>query len=86
VKQLIDKPAPASTYGLDKPLIRVVLKQGGNVLADCSFGKAAKEGIYAQVKGDPAVKIADPESLTNMDKAEPDFIEVPAKASAAPPK
>jgi hypothetical protein len=79
VKELIDKPASASAYGLDKPLIRVILKQGGNVLADCNFGKAAKEGIYAQVKGDPAVKIADLESLTNLDKGESDFIEAPPK-------
>jgi hypothetical protein len=78
VKELIDKPASASTYGLDKPLIRVILKQGGNVLVDCSFGKAAKEGIYAQVKGDPAVKVADPESVTNLNKAETDFVETPA--------
>jgi hypothetical protein len=78
VKEWIDKPAPLSTYGLDKPAIRVVLKQGGNVLADCALGKAAKDGIYAQVKGDSSVKVADPDGLSALDKAESDFVEPPA--------
>lgn len=82
VKELIEKPAPLSSYGLDKPAIRVVLKQGGNVLADCSFGKAAKDGIYAQVKGDSSVKVADPEGLSALDKSEPDLVEPPAAAPA----
>ncbi len=79
VKELIEKPAAPSTYGLDKPSIHVILKQGANVLVDCSFGKSAKEGIYAQVKGDPAVKVADPESLTNLNEAPSDFAEPPEK-------
>jgi hypothetical protein len=75
VREWIDKPAPLSTYGLDKPTIRVVLKQGGNVLADCTLGKAAKDGIYAQVKGDSSVKVADPEGLSALDKGETDLVE-----------
>jgi len=82
VKEWIDKPSALSSYGLDKPAIRVVLKQGRNVLADCSFGKAAKNGIYAQVKGDSSVKVADPEGLDSLDKAEPDMMEAPAPAPA----
>jgi hypothetical protein len=77
VKEWIDKPAALSTYGLDKPAIHVILKQGGTVLADCSFGKSAKDGIYAQVKGDSSVKIADPDGLSALDKSEPDLIEAP---------
>jgi hypothetical protein len=80
VKEWIDKPAPLSTYGLDKPVVHLVLKQGGNILADCSLGKAAKDGIYALVTGDPSVKIADPEGLSILDKAEPDYVETPAVA------
>ena len=78
VKEWIDKPAPPAAYGLEKPLIRVVLKQGGTVLADCSFGKAAKDGgIYAQVRGDSSVKVADPD-IGILDRAEPDYVEAPA--------
>jgi hypothetical protein len=83
VKQWIDKPAPLAAYGLEKPEIRVVLKQGSSVLADCAFGKAAKDGgIYAQVKGDPSVKVADPEGLSVLDKGESEFVEPPATAGA----
>jgi hypothetical protein len=82
VKEWIDKPEPLSAYGLDKPLIRVVLKQGATVLADCSFGKSAKDGIYAQVKGDSSVKIADPDGLSALDKGESDLVEPPATAHA----
>jgi hypothetical protein len=81
VKEWIDKPEPLSAYGLDKPLIRVVLKQGATVLADCIFGKSAKEGIYAQVKGDSSVKIADPDGLSALDRGETDLVE----PAATPP-
>ena len=78
VKEWIDKPAPLAVYGLEKPLIRLVLKQGGTVLADCSFGNyAKKDGIYAQVKGDSSVKVADPD-IGILDRAEPDYVEAPA--------
>jgi hypothetical protein len=82
VKQWIDKPETASTYGLDKPPIHVVLKQGGNILADCSFGKSAKDGIYAQVKGDPSVKVADPDGLDALNRTDSDLLE-PEPAPAA---
>ncbi|NLT65199.1 MAG: DUF4340 domain-containing protein [Acidobacteria bacterium] len=76
VNRWIDKPAPLSTYGLDKPLIRVILKQGSRVMADCSFGKADKEGgVYAQLRGVSAVKVVDPEVIEALDKGEPDFVE-----------
>jgi hypothetical protein len=83
VKGWIDSPGSSSTYGLDKPGIRIVLKQGSKVLADCSFGKAAKNGIYAQVKGDSSIKIADSEGLVQLEKGESDFIET---AAAGAPK
>ncbi len=85
VKEWIDKPAALSTYGLDKPAIHVVLKQGANVIVDCSLGKAAKNGgIYAQVKGDSSVKVASPEGLELLERGESDLIETPA--AAAPKK
>jgi len=77
VKEWIDQPGPLSGYGLDKPQIRVILKKGPEVLADCSFGKAAKDGIYAEVRGDSSVKVADPEGLNALDKGETDFVEPP---------
>jgi hypothetical protein len=84
VKGWVDTPSSPSIYGLDKPGIRIVLKQGGNVIADCSFGKSAKNGIYAQVKGDSSIKIADPEGLAQLDRNESEFAEAPA--ASAPKK
>jgi len=81
VKGWVDNPSSASIYGLDKPGIHIVLRQGRNVLAVCSFGKAAKDGIYAQVKGDSSVKIADPEGLAQLDRGESDFVEIPAAST-----
>ncbi len=85
VQRLIDNPSAFSTYGLDKPAIRVLLKQGNTVAAECALGKAAKDGFYAQLKGDPSVKVADPESYEKLDKSESDLVEPPA-AAAVPKK
>ncbi len=77
VKEFIDAPGAPATYGLDKPVAHVVLKQAGVVKVDCQFGKAAKDGVYAQIKGESAVKIADTESLDKLNKGESDFVEAP---------
>jgi hypothetical protein len=77
VREWIDSPSSPSTYGLDKPAIHVIMKQVGTVLADCSLGKAAKNGIYAQIKGDFSVKVADPDGLSALDKGAADLVEAP---------
>jgi hypothetical protein len=87
VKEFIDKPATPDTYGLDKPVARVILKQGETVKAELVFGKEAKDGIYAQVQGEAAVKIADKESFDKVNKAESDFVAAATtEAGAAPAK
>ena len=77
VKDFVNNPGPASTYGLDKPVARVILKQGATVKVDCVFGKEAKDGVYAQIQGESSVKIADKESLEKLNKGESDFLEPP---------
>jgi hypothetical protein len=77
IKEWIEKPTQPSTYGLDKPAIHIVLKQGSNVIVDCSLSKGKKDVVYAQLKGVSAVKVADPESFTLLDKGESDLIENP---------
>lgn len=88
VKDFVENPAALSAYGLDKPAIRVVLKQGGNVKVECAFGKPAKDGVYAQVRGESFVKIADKDGLDRLEKREADFLEPPSAppASPTPPK
>jgi len=85
VKGFVDAPGALSNYGLDKPAVRVQLKQGGNIKADCIFGKEAKDGVYAQVQGEPFVKIADKESMAKLGKGEADFIEPAAPSAPATP-
>jgi hypothetical protein len=83
VIEFVDKPGPTSTYGLDNPVTRVILKQGNDVRVECLFGKASKEGVFAQVKGESSVKIADKESLEKVSKNESEFLEPPAPATPA---
>jgi hypothetical protein len=90
VKEFVDAPGALSKYGLDNPVARVVLKQGTTIKADCFFGKEAKDGVYAQIAGEPYVKVADKESLTKLGKVEQDYVEPPppptTPAPAAPKK
>lgn len=83
VKEFIDSPAAPAAYGLDKPVVRIVLKQKGQARLECSLGKDAKDGVYAQIKGETSVKVADKESLEKLSKAEPDLVEPPPPAPAA---
>ena len=76
----IDRPAAAASYGLDRPVIRVVVKKGGAVLADLSLGSAAPDGILALAAGDPTVKVADPEAIRWLDLAREEYLEVAAGA------
>jgi hypothetical protein len=76
--ELIEQPAALSKYGLDNPTIHVVLKQGSTAVVDCSVGGSSAKGIYAQVKGDPAVKIVDSESVAKLYVNESDLAEPPA--------
>ncbi len=80
--ELIEKPAALSKYGLDNPTIHVVLKQAGSAVVDCSVGGSSAVGIYAQVQGDPAVKIVDSESVSKLYVNEADLVE----PTAATPK
>jgi hypothetical protein len=84
VTGFVDKPGALSKYGLDKPVAHVVLKQGGTAKVDCIFGQETKDGVYAQVQGEPYVKIADKESLAKLGKSESDILEPPATPAPAP--
>lgn len=81
VKEWIDKPASLSSYGIDAPPIRIVLKKGRTVIAGCAFGKSSKDGIYAQALGDSSLKVVDPSGLDILNKTESDFVEAPPAVS-----
>jgi len=82
----IENPGPLPTYGLDKPSFRVQLKQGATVKVDIALGKTGKDGVYAQVQGEPFVKIADKDTPDKLNRKEADFLEPPpAPAPKAEP-
>lgn len=85
VKEFIDSPGTAASYGLDHPVIQVVLKQGANTSVQCDFGKEGKDGVYARVNGESLVKVADKESFEKLNKGESDFVEPPAPAASGSP-
>ncbi len=59
-KQIIDSPKPLASYGLDKPRMEVVFKQGTSELGRISFGSDSQnpEGVYVKSSDSPTVKIA----------------------------
>ncbi len=56
-KDFIDAPKPLSAYGLDKPRLEALFKQGSNELARITFGSDSKtpEGIYLKTSNAPQV-------------------------------
>ncbi|MDR0842306.1 MAG: DUF4340 domain-containing protein [Acidobacteriota bacterium] len=75
VKKWIDDPASLANYGMEQPTIRIVLKKGSETIAECRFGASTPDGVYAKVSGDSSIKVADPEGLELLDKAEADYLE-----------
>ncbi len=75
--ELIDNPSALPTYGLDKPTVRVILKQQGKVVVECSMGISTEKGVYARTQGDPAVKVVESESYEKLIKSDEDFVESP---------
>src|SRR5215813_1418037 len=58
-KDIIDNPKSLAQYGLDKPKLEVVLRQGSNELLRIAFGGDSKtpEGVYLKTADNPAVKV-----------------------------
>jgi len=75
VARFIDELTSPAAYGLETPSLRVVLKQGEVVRVNCAFGSETDEGIFAQVKGESAVKVVVKEVLDDLDKGISDFLD-----------
>jgi hypothetical protein len=56
-QEIIDTPGNLSSYGLDKPRIEVILRQGGKEVLDLKFGNATRNpvGSYLKVSTNPSV-------------------------------
>jgi hypothetical protein len=76
-KDIIDAPKALSTYGLDKPKLQVVLRQGANELARVEFGNDSKmpEGIYLKASAGPAVKVVSKDVFDKFNVKTEDLVE-----------
>ena len=78
VREWIENPSNLASYGVaepSQPTLRIVLKKGSDIIAECIFGRSTQNGIYARVSGDSSVKVADPGGLEFLDKSEADYLE-----------
>src|SRR5882672_6602550 len=87
-KDIIDMPKALSTYGLDKPRLEIVFRQGSNELARIAFGSESKspEGIYAKTSDGPAVKVITKSIFDNFSVKVEDLVETPPAPPPAPEK
>lgn len=79
-KDIVDPPKSLSTYGLDKPKIEVVLRQGANELVSVALGADSKmpEGIYLKTSESPAVKVVSKDVFDKFNVKADDLIEAPS--------
>ena len=73
------QPKPLSTYGLDKPQLEVVLRQGSTELVRIAIGAESKmpEGIYIKTADSPAVKVVSKDVFDKFNVKADDLIEAP---------
>jgi len=86
VMEFIDDPHELSRYGLEEPAIKVIVKQKGEEKVECSFGSQTDSGVYAQVKGESTVKVAEKDILDKLNKKLEDYLEPPPAPAAEEPK
>lgn len=76
-KDIIDPPKSLSTYGLDKPKLEVVLRNGSNELTRLGFGADSKmpEGIYVKTSENPAVRVVSKDVFDKFNVKADDLVE-----------
>jgi len=86
-KDIIDSPKSLGMYGLDKPTLQVVLRQGSNELVRIDFGADSKtpEGIYVKTSDSPSVKVVS-KDVSDKFKVKADDLVETSPAPAAKPK
>jgi Domain of unknown function (DUF4340) len=86
-KDIIDSPKSLGMYGLDKPILQVVLRQGSNELGRVDFGADSKtpEGIYVKTSDSPSVKVVSKDVFDKFNVKADDLVET-SQAPAEKPK
>lgn len=83
-KDIIDAPKSLSPYGLDKPKLEVIFRQGSNELRHILFGSDSKmpEGIYAKISDSPAVQVVSKDVFDKFNVKTEDLVEASAPPAA----
>ena len=78
-KDIVDTPKSLATYGLDKPRLQVVFRQGSNELVRIHFGADSKapEGVYLKTSDNPSVKIVSKDVFDKFNIKADDLVEAP---------
>ena len=85
VKDILDMPKTLAMYGLDKPKLEVVLRQGTNELTRVQFGSDSKmpEGSYLKTSDTSAVKVVAKDIFDKFNVKTEDVVEAPPAAQPA---
>jgi hypothetical protein len=86
VKDIIDSPKSLATYGLDKPRLQIVFRQGSNELVRVDFGADSKtpEGIYLKTSDSPSIKVVSKDVFDKFNVKAEDLVEAPQPAAEKP--
>ena len=86
-KDIIDSPKSLAMYGLDKPQLEVILRQGGTELVRFSFGSDSKmpEGIYLKTSDSPSVKVVSKDVFDKFNVKADDLVEAPPQPEKPKP-
>jgi hypothetical protein len=76
-KDIIDNPKSMAAYGVDKPKLEVVLRQGSTELVRVAFGGDSKmpDGIYLKTSDNPAVKVVSKDVFDKFNVKVDDIVE-----------
>jgi hypothetical protein len=76
-KDVIDVPKPLQAYGLDKPKLEAVFREGSNEVLRISFGadSTSADGVYVKTSDSPAVKLVSKDLFDKFNVKVEDLLE-----------
>lgn len=83
---IIDAPKALTSYGLDKPKLQLIFRQGTSELARFAFGADSREpaGVYFKTSERPAVDVISRETFNKFNVKVDALVEPEATAPSAP--
>ncbi len=83
---IMDSPRALSSYGLDKPKLLVIFRQGTNELARFAFGADSRQpdGVYFKTSEKPAVAVVSRETFNKFNVKVDALVEQSTGAPSAP--